>query len=144
MKKTLCIEFDGCICAQPYDPDHIGRAEGPPVEGAMEFIVEALERYRVIVCSPRAVHEGGIGAMWDYLSEGMADYYAGLIREAWPDGLESTIRAAAASKACEAIRRIDFVRVRPIAHLNIDPRAFRFVGQWPSADDIDAFKAWRP
>lgn len=146
MKKTITIEFDGCICRQPCDPDYEGKAEGPPVPGAMAFIVEALDRYCVVVCSPRAVNQGGIGVMWDYLRDGMAEYYAGQIRQAWPEGQESAIRAAAHNKASDTVRRIDFVKARPVAHLNIDPRAYRFVGVWPSMDAVEAFsdEAYRP
>jgi hypothetical protein len=146
MKKTITIEFDGCICRHPYDPDHSGKAEGPPVPGAMAFIVEALERYRVVVCSPRAVNQGGIGAMWDYLRDIMAEHYAGQMRQAWPEGLENVISRAAYSKATDAVSRIDFSKVRVVAHLNIDPRAFRFVGVWPSMNAIEAFsdEAYRP
>lgn len=124
-KPILCLDFDGVI--HSYKSGWKGARNIPdsPVEGAIDFIIEALVEWDVVIHSSRARYFGGVRAMRTWLKHyaGMAWYESGLGAF---DGLE-TVR---------------FARFKPSAVITIDDRALTFTGQWPKLESLKEFKPW--
>lgn len=125
-KPILCLDFDGVI--HSYKSGWKGARNIPdlPVEGAIDFMLEALRAgWDVVIHSSRARYWGGIRAMRGWLKEhaGMAWYEAGL---GMFDGLEM----------------VRFARWKPSALITIDDRAITFTGRWPTMQSLKDFKPW--
>lgn len=128
-KPILVLDFDGVIngyqsgwCGAHFIPD-------PPVPGAFEFMLLALNEFEVKILSSRSHQEGGIPAMMAYI-----EYWA---RKELPSGY-------AANKIINQIawRKEAFPLEKPPAFVTIDDRALTFDGTWPSMDTIRNFKPW--
>lgn len=114
----LSLDFDGVV--HSYESGWAGDATiipDPPVDGALEFIAEAVERgYEVCVFSTRSHVEGAREAMRSWMvTHGMA-----------PEVAEAVV----------------FPTKKPNAILLIDDRGFHFKGRFPTFDYIDGFKPW--
>ncbi len=123
-KPLLCLDFDGVL--NSYETGWKGAAviTDPPVPGAIAFLREAVNHFRVAIFSSRSHQPGGLQAMREWLGfwqvqERLSDHedlsWVGLIE--WP--LE-----------------------KPAAMVTIDDRALTFEGTWPSIDALLAFKPW--
>lgn len=123
MKKILCLDFDGVIHSYISPWTTAAEIPDPPVEGAIAFLVGALKEYEVMIFSSRSHQPGGISAMRRWLRE----HGAGAWYET-PDG--------------PGLEDISFPTVKPPAFLTIDDRCIRFTGDWPSMEEIKAFKPW--
>jgi hypothetical protein len=123
-KPILCLDFDGVI--HSYSSGWQGAALIPdrPVPGAIEFIYNAVEHFRVAVFSSRSNQTGGLAAMRGWLR-------AFLLHEI-ADG-EDVERV---------FSMIEWPLEKPAAFLTIDDRALTFDGTWPSVETIKAFKPW--
>lgn len=114
----LSLDFDGVV--HSYTSGWAGDAciiPDPPVEGAFDFIVEAMDRgYQVCVFSTRSNTPGARMAMRQW----MIDH-----------GMNASVAA-----------KVVFPREKPNATLLIDDRAFHFKGRFPTFDYIDGFKPW--
>jgi len=68
-KPTLCLDFDGVI--HSYSSGYVCDEEipDPPVEGAKEFILEAMEHFTVVVHSGRCKSPDGIKAIEQWLED---------------------------------------------------------------------------
>lgn len=108
MKPIICIDFDGVL--------HSGNFMklGPPVEGSVEFLNEAVKHFDVCIFSVRNFLTGGIPKMRDWF------------REYFPDCYE----------------QLHFPKEKPSAIMFIDDRAFTFKGKFPDIEYIKNFKAW--
>jgi hypothetical protein len=117
-KPILCLDFDGVIHSYSSGWKGADVIPDPPVDGALQFIREALKHFRVAIFSSRSNQPGGLDAMKDYIalnSElGFNDPIEGL---EWP--LE-----------------------KPPAMVTIDDRALTFDGTWPRLDDLLKFQPW--
>jgi hypothetical protein len=117
-KPILCLDFDGVIHSYTSGWKGADVIPDPPVPGAMTFIREALQHFRVAIFSSRSNQPGGLDAMKDYIAAnselGFHDPIEGL---EWP--LE-----------------------KPAAFVTIDDRAITFTGVWPDIDTLKAFKPW--
>lgn len=123
-QKTLCLDFDGVIHSYTSGWSGADVVTDPPVDGALDFIRAAVNRFKVAIYSSRSGQMGGVEAMEGWLLE-------------W--GLEM-----------EVLEHIDFPADKPAAWLTIDDRGWQFHGLWPEGDKetadlldtIDNFKPW--
>jgi hypothetical protein len=114
-KKILLLDFDGVI--HSYSSGWKGATEipDPPVEGAFEFIEEAVKHFKVCILSARSKEPGGIEAMKKWFFE-----YKLPIPLSW----------------------LEFPTEKPNIHFSIDDRGYQFRGSFPSIKEIKDFKPW--
>src|SRR5271156_1345745 len=67
-KPILCLDFDGVIHSYSSGWKGADVIPDPPVAGAMQFIRDALEHFRVAIFSSRSNQPGGLDAMKDYIA----------------------------------------------------------------------------
>ena len=116
-KKTLCVDFDGVIHSYVSGWQGADVVSDPPVKGALSWLHEMLcQGFDVCVYSSRSKEPGGVEAMRAWLEA---------------HGLPTS--------TLDALR---FPTEKPAAYLTIDDRAFRFEGDFPSAEWINRFKPW--
>ncbi len=115
-KKTIVVDFDGVLHA--YTSGWKGATVIPdaPVDGALEWLAAAVERFEVAIHSARSREKGGIEAMREWL-----------VRE----GLGERV-----------LEQLKFPRTKVPAHVYIDDRGWRFEGTFPDLDELDAFEPW--
>lgn len=114
--KTISVDFDGVIHSYTSPWTTADEVRDPPVPGAMEWLVQASQRFIVCISSARSSQPGGIEAMKTWLAH----------HELPPSVLE----------------KIQFPTEKPKAVLYIDDRAFRFEGDFPTMAEIDEFRPW--
>lgn len=151
-KPILSLDFDGVIHSYTSGWKGPRAIPDPPVDGALEFIVRAIECFDVQIYSSRSRYFGGISAMRGWLRY----HYCEI---AWdklvtPDWLYERIERRPAvcgfeewrkmvRRAVDSIlKQIGFPRHKPPAMVTLDDRAVTFTGQWPSIDELAAFKPW--
>lgn len=155
-KPILTLDFDGVIHIYSSGWKGASVIPDPPVPGALEFIVRALERFDVAVHSSRSHQWGGIRAMKRYLHDhyvslGGCDPQGGTfefdIPKWWSDFIcehasmepwETSARDAARL----VVKRIRWPLFKPASMISIDDRALTFDGTWPGLDTLAAFKPW--
>jgi hypothetical protein len=122
-KPILCVDFDGVIHAytSPWT-DETTISDGP-VPGAIEFLLEAIKHFDVVIYSSRSRTSFGRVAMMSWLRE-----HAGFAWHDLPSG--------------RGIKNVGFASEKPAAFLTIDDRAFCFEGTWPDPDKLRDFKPW--
>lgn len=122
-KPILCLDFDGVI--HSYDSGWKGADQIPdaPVLGAMEFIRAAQEYFTVCIFSSRTNQPGGRDAMISYMDNHLTHRF----------GIEAAYRIS---------DNIQWPTAKPSAFVTIDDRAITFTGEWPSIEDLLAFKTW--
>jgi hypothetical protein len=128
MKPILCLDFDGVIHSYSSGWKGATVIPDPPVPGALAFIVEALQYFRVAIFSSRSHQPGGIEAMCRWLGYWSVD----------PDhGMPGDFDHAVWSE-------IDWPTEKPAAFLTIDDRAVCFNGDFEAYDmpTLLAFKPW--
>jgi hypothetical protein len=113
--KTICVDFDGVIHSYTSGWHGAGRADDPPVPGAIEWLDEMLEsdEFEVCVYSSRSSQPDGIPCMARYLVN---------------HGLRNP--------------GIKFPTEKPVAWLTIDDRAIQFNGEFPSLEEMSRFLPW--
>lgn len=147
-KPILCLDFDGVIHSYTSGWQGADVIPDPPVPGALEFIVKALERFEVHIFSSRSNQPGGQRAMQKYLLQHYRQL--ALNREETPDWLQRYIERyecswdAAVIQATLALtcNDIGWPTEKPPAFLTIDDRAITFDGTWPNLDELASFKPW--
>lgn len=121
-KPILCLDFDGVIHSYTSGWKGARNIPDPPVPGALNFIIDAIEsNWQVVIHSSRARHWGGIGAMRSWLQK-----HAG---NQW-DTMGPSF--------CE----VQFCRWKPAAVVTLDDRAITFTGVWPALESLKKFKPW--
>jgi len=127
-KPILCLDFDGVIHSYTSGWQGAGVAADPPVDGTLEYLIEATKHYRVLVYSSRSKSFAGRRAMKRYIREHFTmpltfspDHDCDWLHEA-----------------------IEFPWFKPPALLTIDDRALTFTGDWSdfSPDKLRQFKPW--
>ena len=156
-KPTLVLDFDGVL--HSYTSGWKGAAviPDPPVPGALEFVVRALERFEVAVLSSRSHQWGGRGAMKRWLhnhltwlggcdpsnvhdpSYRVPEWWSAYIAkhsamEPWDHEVDYAAK--------RVVREIKWPIFKPAAIYTIDDRAHQFTGEWPTLETIAAFKPW--
>jgi hypothetical protein len=124
MKPIICLDFDGVIHSYISGWQGARSIPDPPVEGALEFMAQALRLgYDVVIHSSRARYWGGIRAMRQWLrSVSGSMWYEG----GFDVGLED----------------VRFTRWKPAAIVTLDDRAVRFDGTFPKPQELVALKPW--
>jgi hypothetical protein len=121
-KPILCLDFDGVVHSYMSGWKGARNIPDPPVNGALDFITEAmLEGWTVVIHSSRARYFGGISAMRSWLRK-----HAG---NQW-DCMGPSL--------CD----VKFARWKPSALVTIDDRALTFTGTWPALAVLNTFKPW--
>lgn len=123
-KPLLCLDFDGVL--HLHDGVWRGAAviSGPAVEGAMEFLASAADRFDIAVHSARSGDADGVAAMREWLAGALAESLGG------------------DAEAARVLARVSWPTSKPAARVYLDDRAMAFAGVWPSLDDIEAFEPW--
>ena len=123
MKRTICLDFDGVVHSYESPWINAYTIPDPPVAGALEFMLELLERgYDVVIHSSRARHILGIWAMRRWLKH-HADWR-------WDIPMSPSL--------CQ----VRFTRFKPSAILTIDDRGWQFHGRFPMIEMIEDFRPW--
>ncbi len=122
-KPILCLDFDGVIHSYASGWKGADVIPDPPVDGAIAFMLGALNHFDVVIFSSRSNQPGGLEAMRAWLrKEADAAWYESPVGP----GLED----------------VRFVTEKPPALITIDDRALLFDGIWPSFEELKAFKPW--
>lgn len=144
MRKILCLDFDGVL--HSYESGWKGPRVIPdePTDGAMEFLVVAIERFEVAIFSSRSSYLGGRWAMKRWLRLHLVQHWWSTD---WRLDLRYTTMAIemeedAVRWARSIVRKVSFPTKKPPAHLTIDDRAITFHGQWLPLSIIESFKPW--
>jgi hypothetical protein len=122
-KPILCLDFDGVIHSYLSGWKGADFIPDPPVEGAIAFMLGALDHFDVVIFSSRSNQRGGLKAMQMWLRE-----HAGVT---WYE-----------SPAGPGLEDIRFVTEKPSAMVTIDDRALTFDGTWPDIETLKAFRPW--
>lgn len=122
-KPILCLDFDGVIHSYTSRWQGADVIPDPPVEGAIAFMLGALNHFDVVIFSSRSNQPGGVPAMQEWLRQ-----HAGNTWYETPDG--------------PGLEDIRFVREKPPAMVTLDDRALTFTGQWPAIATLREFKPW--
>lgn len=122
-KPTLCVDFDGVIHSYTSGWKGADVVSDPPVEGAMAFLLNALNHFQVMIYSSRSSEPGGISAMKAWLKT-----HAGGV---WYE-----------SPAGPGLEDITFPKDKPAAFLTIDDRCVLFEGTFPDPEKLLSFKPW--
>lgn len=122
--KTLCLDFDGVLNSYLSGWQGPGIISDPPTQGAMEFLIEAIQHFKVAIFSSRSAHLGGVHAMQYWLL----------------DHLEPHVGQADALRIVNEV--IDWPTDKPPAFVSIDDRCMLFTGVWPDMEELQAFTPW--
>lgn len=125
-KPILCLDFDGVVHSYTSGWQGPVTIADPPVPGALKFIAEALEHFRVAIFSTRSNHPGGISAMNAWLGYWSVDKEHGM-----PEDFDHGIWGS-----------IEWPVEKPPALVTLDDRAITFTGEWPSIETLMNFKPW--
>lgn len=147
-KPIICIDFDGVL--HSYKSGWRGATIIPdkPNDGAINFLLDAVQYYDVHIISSRAHRDGGINAMKLWLTLCIAKHLnAQCTQMICSDG---TVHQKPASctmmtekRAEEIVEQLTFPTYKPQAVLTLDDRAICFDGTFPSISEIANFKPWR-
>ena len=119
MFRYLSVDFDGVLHARgPWKGPAV--VNGQLVPGALKFLAECSEKMRVGIFSGRSAHPGAIEAMRAWLVE----------------------QAHADPNADMWLPLLEWWLVKPPAQVFLDDRAITFRGEFPSVNDVLAFRPW--
>lgn len=124
-KPILCLDFDGVIHSYTSGWKGADVIPDPPVVGAMQFIWDVTDHFRVAIFSSRSNQAGGLSAMKAWLYYYFKDYWNGDVRQ-----------------ADHKLAEIEWPLEKPMAMVTIDDRALTFNGTWPRIEDLKAFQPW--
>lgn len=151
-KPILSLDFDGVI--HGYKSGWKGAAviTDPPVPGALEFIVAALDYFHVNIFSSRSHQWGGRRAMQKWLHGNLLKLsdpiVSGGIQPWWLDYVSrfdshaepwDHIEREAADRI---IKQIKWPFFKPAAMVSLDDRALMFTGVFPDVLELLKFKPW--
>ena len=127
-KPILCLDWDGVIHSYTSGWKGAEIIPDPPVPGALIFIFEALDHFRVAIFSSRSNQPGGISAMKNSLRRWAI---AAVGEGYWRD-----------DPMLGWLNMVEWPTEKPAAFLSIDDRAITFDGIWPAIETLKAFKPW--
>jgi len=148
-KPILTLDFDGVIHSYTSGWKGASVIPDPPVRGAIEFIVTALDQFRVAIHSSRSHQWGGRRAMKRWLYRHLWD--AGMQYESTPQVWADRIMRTAFTDPWEdevshaaklVIQQIEWPLFKPPSMVSIDDRCLTFTGKWPSVDELKQFRPW--
>lgn len=123
-KGILCLDFDGVIHSYTSGWKGVDQIPDPPVEGALEFIQQALKHFRVCIYSARSKEAWGRVAMREWLEK------------------EYKKQGISVADLTYLMDRIEWPTAKPPALVTIDDRALCFTGVFPSIETLQNFKPW--
>lgn len=126
-KPILCLDFDGVIHSYTSGWQGADVIPDPPVPGALLFIREAMQHFRVAIFSSRSNHRSGRRAMREWLGRWSVDPS--------DHGLPSDTDLS-------FLGDIEWPTEKPAAMVTIDDRALTFDGTWPKIETLKSFKPW--
>lgn len=116
-KPIMTVDFDGVIAEYKNGWQGAHVIDEEPIEGAFNFLADAVEHFHVLIFSSRCNHEDGIEAMisW-FVSNGLG---------------------------MKTLAQLRFQPGKPSAFVMIDDRAIHFHGLHGDAKEIfDSFAPW--
>lgn len=122
-KPILSLDFDGVIHSYSSGWKGADVIPDPPVDGAIAFMLGALNHFDVVIFSSRSNQKGGVSAMQKWLRE-----HAG---QTWYE-----------SPAGPGLEDVRFVTEKPAAFIGLDDRVLTFDGSWPTVQTLKEFKPW--
>ncbi len=147
-KPIICLDFDGVIHGYQSGWKGARNIPDPPVPGALNFILEALEVSEVHVLSSRSHAWFGRMAMKHWLKEHFIRLAADwdttpiLLRDRIANEALDPYNHQVANAADLIIKQIKWPLYKPPAIITIDDRAIRFTGQWQKPKEYLALKPW--
>ena len=151
-RPILCLDFDGVIHSyvSGWKGAHI--IPDPPVEGATDFIMAALQRFDLAIYSSRSKSLRGRWAMKRWLRHHLFEWSWADKEYRWQEFIKvppewTPWTHGDRDDVCDAlargvIKRIQWPWFKPAAWMTIDDRAMQFTGRWPDLEEIAAFKPW--
>lgn len=148
-KPILCLDFDGVLHSYTSGWQGARVIPDPPVPGALEFVVRALERFQVAILSSRSHQWFGRYAMKRWLRFHLIalapSYYdapewwqqrisRSAFADPWPDEVQWVTD--------QVIKEIKWPLHKPSAMVTLDDRALTFTGRWPDLSSLATFKPW--
>jgi hypothetical protein len=148
-KPILCFDFDGVIHSYTSGWKGPRKIPDPPVSGALEYLVTALDHFEVHIFSSRSKYIGGRWAMkrwlarhyremapnWDESPVWLREVIAKTaFADPWKDEVRWAIKGL--------LKEIKFPKYKPPAMVTLDDRALTFTGKWPMIQELETFKPW--
>lgn len=124
-KPLLCLDFDGVLHSYASGWKGADTIPDSPVDGAMKFIWDATEHFRVAVFSSRSCQPGGLRAMQTWLMLHFKSYWG-----------------THATQADDKWSEIEWPTEKPAAMVTLDDRAVTFDGTWPDVEELKKFQPW--
>jgi len=145
-KPILCLDFDGVLHEYTSGWEGARTISDMPVNGAMEFLLDSLEHFDVAILSSRSHRLFGRWAMKRWLRMCLEGWFDACLERAYLppfyDPAMGTHEEERRGWARTVVRMIRWPKHKPPALLTIDDRAITFTGEWPSMEEIKAFKPW--
>ena len=151
-KRIICLDFDGVIHSYTSGWQGAAVIPDPPVDGALDFIFEAVRKFDVAILSSRSKHLRGRWAMKRWLYEHFTEWEWQKAEKYWqefinvpPDWTPFThgdVDEVHRELARATIKRISWPWFKPAAIITIDDRALTFDGTWPDLETLKTFKPW--
>ena len=127
-KPILLLDFDGVLHSYTSGWKGIDVIPDPPVEGAIEFLWQAIEHFDVCVFGSRSQSQAGIDAMRIWVGEWDHAY--------WKDHPNQP-QPRTALVFC-----VFFPDKKPSAFVGLDDRILTFTGKFPDMGTLKKFKTW--
>lgn len=146
-KPILCLDFDGVIHSYSSGWKGARNIPDPPVDGAIEFLVSAIEEFEVHIFSARSGQFGGRRAMKRWIKRWAENYF-------WSNPSVEVLDTLSLMGPGDAIpdpanvfirnlmKNLKFPKKKPPAFVSLDDRVLTFEGTWPSLEELKAFKPW--
>jgi len=129
-KSILCVDFDGVIHSYTSGWQGAGVVSDPPVSYAFDFLYAAICTFDVQIFSARSHQDGGIDAMEDWFAKWDQIYHTQLRMHNQPIPRTSLLL------------NLSFPTHKPSAFITLDDRAVTFNGNFPTVEELQAFKPW--
>ena len=126
-KPILVLDFDGVLNSYTSGWKGADVIPDPPVPGAMAFLWDATDHFRVAIFSSRSNQPGGLKAMINWTARHFRDHF--------PGPADRTMVEA-------KLHQIEWPTEKPPAMVTIDDRAITFTGTWPDIEILKLFKPW--
>lgn len=133
-KPLICVDFDGVLHSYVSGWKGVAEIPDPPMPGAMDWLREMYEGgFDVAIYSSRSKSCRGRRAMKAWLR-------VWIEQASWAQIMAPTTWELL---YLEIGRWVQWPWFKPPAVATIDDRAIRFVGEWPTREELRAFKPWK-